>query len=148
MRDIMDRRELLGILGAGAAGLVAMGRGQAHADHEGPPEDHIKILGECAKICSEAASHCLDELRKGGRHAEHYAKAHEAAMDCQAFCVLAATLMARRSPVAQYAHPGAAAACRNFAVACEGLQDDVMKECVQACRECEEICRRMAASTR
>src|SRR3954447_9176147 len=122
----MDRRELLGILGAGAAGLVASGPGPAQADREGPPEDHIKILGECAKICSEAAAHCLDELPRGGRHAECYVKAHEAAMDCQAFCVLAATLMARRSPVARYAHSGAAAACRIFSAACEDLQDDFM----------------------
>ena len=120
----MDRRELLGVLGAGAAGLVALGGGQARADHEGPHDDPIKTLGECAKACDEAAHHCLDELRKGGQHAEDHAKAHEAAMDCQAFCVLTATLMARKSPMAKYAHLGAVAACRDCAEACEGCHDE------------------------
>ena len=42
----MDRRELLGVLGVG--GLVAMRASQARADHEGPNDDPIKTLGECA----------------------------------------------------------------------------------------------------
>ena len=117
----MDRRELLGVLSAGAAGLVALSGGQARADLDGPHDDPIKTLGECAKICDEAAHHCLDELRKGGKHAEDHAKAHEAAMDCRAFCVLAATLMARKSPMARYAHMGAVAACRECAEACDEL---------------------------
>ena len=62
----MDRRELLGVLGAGAAGLVALSGGQARADHEGPRDDPVKTLGELAKLCDEAAAHCLDELRRGG----------------------------------------------------------------------------------
>ncbi len=144
----MDRRELLGVLGAGAAGLIALRGGEARAGLEGPRDDHIKTLGECAKACDEAAQHCLDELRKGGKHAEDHARAHEAAMDCQAFCVLTATLMARKSPMAKYAHQGAVAACGKCAAACEDCRDAIMKECAQMCRECEEICRRMAAGTR
>lgn len=144
----MDRRELLGILGAGAAGLVAWPGGRARADFEGPHDDHIKTLGECAKACDEAARHCLDELYKGGKHAEDHARAHEAAMDCQAFCVLTATLMARKSPMAKHAHLGAVAACGKCASACEGCQDVIMKECAQACRVCEKICRQVVASTR
>ena len=148
MRDIMDRRELLAVLGAGAAGLVALRGGQAHAGIEGPHADHIKTLGECAKICDEAAQHCLDELRKGGKHAEAHAKAHEAVMDCQAFCVLTATLMARKSPMAKYAHQGAVAACRKCAVACEACHDGIMKECAILCRVCEKICHQIVVSAR
>jgi hypothetical protein len=144
----MDRRELLGVLGASAGGLCALRDGQARAGKEGPHDDPIKTLGECAKACDEAAHHCLDELRKGGLHAEHHAKAHEAAMDCQAFCSLTATLMARKSPMAKYAHAGAAAACRSCATACEGIPDDIMKKCVKLCRKCEEMCRHITASTR
>ena len=139
----MDRREMLGILGAGAAGLVALG-GTARADHEGQGHDkHIAITGQCAIVCNQAAHHCLEELRKGGPHAEHHAKAHELAMDCQAFCVLTATLMARSSPLAKYAHVACADACRDCAAACEGHEDEVMKACVAACRECEKVCREM-----
>ncbi len=147
----MDRRELLSVLGAGAAGLLAVGGGSARAQHEHDHEhhqhdDHIETIGRCAKVCNEATHHCLDELRKGGPHAEHHAKAHEAAMDCQAFCVLTATLMARHSPMAKYAHPACADACRDCAAACEGHQDEMMKECVQACRDCEKLCRSMASA--
>ena len=145
----MDRRELLGVLGAGAAGLVAVGGGTARAAHEGHEHDgHIKTLGECAKVCNEAAHHCLDQLKKGGPHADHHAKSHEAAMDCQEFCTLAATLTARSSPMAKYAHQACADACRDCAAACEGQTEDIMKEGVKACRDCEKMCRQMAAGTR
>ena len=145
----MDRRELLGVLGAGAAGLVAVGGGTARAAHEGHEHDgHIKTLGECAKVCNEAAHHCLDQLKKGGPHADHHAKSHEAAMDCQEFCTLAATLTARSSPMAKYAHQACADACRDCAAACEGQTEDIMKDCVKACRDCEKVCRSMAAGTR
>ena len=144
----MDRRQLLGVLSASAAGLVALGGGQALADLEEPYDDPIKTLGECAKICDEAANHCLDELRKGGKHAEAHAKTHEAVMDCQAFCVLTATLMARKSPMAKYAHQGAVAACRKCAVACEACRDGIMKECAILCRVCEKICHQIVVSAR
>ena len=146
----MDRRELLGVLGAGAAGLAAVGGGTARANQHDPHEHdgHIKTIGDCAKVCNEAAHHCLTELKKGGPHAEHHAKAHEAAMDCQAFCVLTATLVARSSPYAKYAHGACADACRDCAAACEGHQDAIMKECVKACRECEKVCRQMGQEAR
>ena len=144
----MDRRQLLGVLSASAAGLVALGGGQAFADLEEPYDDPIKTLGECAKICDEAANHCLDELRKGGKHAEAHAKTHEAVMDCQAFCVLTATLMARKSPMAKYAHQGAVAACRKCAVACEACHNGIMKECAILCRVCEKICHQIVVSAR
>src|SRR3954467_11776853 len=129
--DRMDRRQLLGILEAGAAGLVAAGGGTARADHDHEHDEHIKVIGDCAKVCNEAAHHCLGELKKGGPNAEHHVKAHEAVMDCQAFCVLTATLMARSSPMAAYAHAACADACRDCAAACEGQQADIMKECVK-----------------
>ncbi len=143
----MDRRELLGVLSAGAAGMVAMGGATAQAAKAGPHDEHIKTIGECAIACNEAAHHCLSELRKGSaKHAGHHATAHEAAMDCQAFCTLTATLTARQSPFAKYAHQACADACRDCAAACQGQEDAVMKECVTACLECEKMCRRMSAS--
>jgi hypothetical protein len=141
----MDRRELLGILGVGATGLLAVG-GTARADNEHGHEhdEHIKTIGECVHACNRAAHHCLGELKKGGPHAEHHARSHEATMDCQAFCALTATLMSRSSPYAKYAHRGCADACRDCAAACEGQDDEVMKECVKACQACEKVCREMS----
>ena len=143
----MDRRDLLSALGAGAAGLVALSGGTARADQEQEHGEHVKTIGECALVCNHAAHHCLGELKKGGPHAEHHATSHEAAMDCQAFCALTATLMARSSPYAKYAHGACADACRDCAAACEAQQDEIMKECVKACHECEKVCRQMAGGT-
>ena len=58
-------------------------------------------------------------------------------MDCQAFCVLTVTLMARSSPLAAYAHQACAEACRCCAEECEKGQDEIMKECAKKCRDCE-----------
>jgi len=122
--------------------------GAARADHEGHEHDeHIRTLDNCAKVCNESAHHCLEQAKKGGPHAEHHAKSHEAAMDCQAFCTLTAALMARSSPMAAYAHPACADACRDCAAACEGHTEDIMKECVKACRDCEKMCRQMVKPT-
>jgi len=142
----MDRRELLGLMGIGAAGLMATSaRGAVAAVHE--HDEHLKTIGECAKVCNEAAHHCLGELKKeSSEHREHHARAHELTMDCQAFCVLAVTLMARSSPLAQYAHQACAEACRCCAEECEKGHDEIMKECATKCRECEKTCRSMAKS--
>lgn len=144
----MDRRELLGVLGAGALGITAVAASPARADddkHDHHKHDeHIHVLGHCAKVCNEAAHHCLDALKHGGDNAEKHARSHEAAMDCQAFCVLTATLAARQSPMARYAHQACADACRDCAQACEGQNDPIMLECVKACRECESMCRSMS----
>jgi hypothetical protein len=56
---------------------------------------------------------------------------------------LTATLMARSSPYAKYAHQAYADACRDCATTCEGQQAEIMKECVAACRECEKVCLQM-----
>lgn len=137
----MDRRKLLGVLGAGGLAVVSGTTARAADEHE--HDGHLKTIGDCAKLCNEASHHCLEELRKGGPHAEHHAKAHQAAMDCQEFCVLAATLMARSSPMAVYAHRACADACRDCAAACEGQQAAIMKKCVAACLACEKACRTM-----
>ena len=47
-------------------------------------------------LCNEAARHCFEQLKKGGPHAEHHAKAYEAATDCAAICVL--TISIHESP--------------------------------------------------
>ncbi len=106
--------------------------------------EHVKVIGECAKACNEAAHHCLKKLAEDStQHREHHAKAHELTMDCQAFCTLTASLAARSSPLAHYAHQACAEACRCCADECEKGQGEVMKACAQKCRECERICKTM-----
>jgi hypothetical protein len=142
----MDRREMLGILGAGAAGLTAMAGGSALAQGEGP--QGLQIIDECARICNETATHCLHQLHRsgsGGDQAQNvHLRAHVATMDCQAFCHLTSELVARNSPMAAYAHQACADACRDCAEACDKGQDDAMKRCAEVCRRCEQHCRQQA----
>ena len=141
----MKRRELLAMTGVGAAGLLVGGSARsADADdaHE-VDREHLKKIGECAIVCNMAAHHCLEMLKKegGAEHRATHAKSHEMTMDCQTFCVQAATLMARHSPLAKYAHQACADACRDCAAACEKGEGEIMKKCAEVCRACEEACR-------
>jgi hypothetical protein len=140
----MERRELLALLGAGAAGLMAGGTAKAGDDDKKKEEHHahMKTMGECALICNMTAAHSLMELKKeGSENRELYAKVACATNDCQTFCVQAVTLMARHSPMAMYAHKACADACRDCAEACEKSQDEKIKKCAEICRECERACR-------
>lgn len=137
----MERRNMLGVLGAGAAGLVASG-GTALAQQ---PHEHGKALDDCREVCGKAAHHCLEELRKGAGNREQIARAHEMTMDCQRFCSLATDLTSSSSPVAHHAHAACAEVCRECGEACEkAAGDKVMQECAKTCREAEKHCRMMA----
>jgi hypothetical protein len=80
---IMDRRELLGILGATTAGLAAVIGGTARADEEGHKDDpHHKCADACAHCmhaCEEGFHHCYSQVTSG--KAGH-AKAMHLCVDC------------------------------------------------------------------
>lgn len=142
----MDRRELLTMLGTGAAGLLVTNSANASAaagdDEKQAMHEHLEKMGKCAIVCNATAHHCLEQLKKAnGEEREVHVKALQMTADCQTFCVQAATLMARSSPLAAYAHAACADACRDCAAACDKGHDDMMKKCAEACRECEEACR-------
>ena len=149
----MDRRELLGAFGA-AAGLLAVGAVDARAADE--PEHHhmdkahedcLKACGSCAVACNQMAHHCMHKIIDGVGPVKLHAKAHSLAMDCQAFCVLAATLIARSSDLMVPGCEACAEACRCCAEECEKAKDDeAMKACAAKCRECERSCREMVRS--
>ena len=152
----MDRRELLGVLGAGAVGLAAFAPGgvRGDEDHEGHHHDKIhedcmKACGECARSCNETANHCLGQLRDGSGDRKIHAQVHALTMDCQAFCVLSATLIARSSDLMQYSCEACADACRDCAEACDKHPaSEMVKECAESCRKCERSCRAMVKSMR
>ena len=63
----MDRRELLGVLGTTAAGLVAVTGRAAGAVHQGlhHNETHeacIKACQECSRSCNETFHHCYEQV--------------------------------------------------------------------------------------
>ncbi|WP_337175970.1 hypothetical protein [Paludisphaera sp.] len=143
---MMERRELLTLFGAGAAGLMVAGTTRADDEKDGKDKEkhhaHMKVMGECALICNMVSAHCLKELAKQeGEHSELHAEIACATNDCQTFCVQAVTLMARHSKMAPHAHHACADACRDCAAVCEKSQDEKIKKCAEICRECERLCR-------
>jgi hypothetical protein len=119
----MDRRDLLGVLGVGAVGLIAAPGREARAQH---PHHHGKLHGDCLKaceacatVCNETFHHCFYQVKDG--HADHHPTA-----------VLTIACLA------------CADACKLCATECSKHDDPQMKECVAACRACETACRAMA----
>ena len=139
----MERRELLTLLGAGAAGLMATGSAGADDDDKKKADhDHLMTMGKCAAVCNMTTTHCLSEIQKdGSENRGSLAKIATFTNDCQSFCLQAVTLMARKSPMAAYAHKACADACRDCADACEKSTDEQIKACAEACRACERACR-------
>ena len=141
----MDRRDLLGVLGAGAVGLIAASGREARAQH---PHHHDKLHGDCLKaceacatVCNETFHHCFEKVKDG--HADHHQIA-VVTIDCQEFCGLTSELMARESPLISIACLACADACKACAAVCRQHDDPQMKECVEACKKCEAACREMA----
>jgi len=151
------RRELLGVLGTGAAGLALLtnrseaAAGQAAASKDEPTGHdprHAAIMKECDEACGHCEAtcnmsfhHCIAQAAAG--KAEH-AKMAQLVIDCAAFCNLSATMIARHSPLMIESCRACEEACRRCAAECDSAASDaMMKSCATACRRCEESCRNM-----
>ncbi len=104
------RREMLGVLGTGAAGLAlltnrseaaagqAPASGDAHANHDPRHAEMLKecdeACGHCEAACNAAFHHCISQAAAG--KSEH-AKMAQLVIDCAAFCTLSATMISRHS---------------------------------------------------
>src|SRR5256885_9662132 len=63
---------------------------------------HTRLQGDWSSdVCSSDL--CLEQLSAGSGDRKTHARVHELTMDCQEFCVLSATLVARGSDLMQYA---------------------------------------------
>jgi hypothetical protein len=153
----MVRREMLGALGLGAAGLLAAapeasaqdtGRFRYRSQLDKMHVDCLDACTACSAVCNEASQHCLMELQKRSEHSEHHARSHHLTMDCADMCSVSAALIARQSPLIAAQCNACAEACRQCAEACDAhaATADIMKECARICRECEKTCREMARS--
>lgn len=142
---MIHRRNVLGAMGLGTAALAVTGAARAqHEEHKHGHGDHLEVMARCARACAEAASHCLGELRRQSGNSEKHADALAHTAACEQFCTLSASQAACGSPLASIAHEANARACDACAKACEGMDDQVMKDCIESCRECAEVCRAMA----
>lgn len=148
---MMDRREMLGALGAGAIGLSAL---SAQADDSSADacctldkahEDCLKACGDCAKACDMTFNHCYNEVAEGKK--EH-AKAMRLAADCAAFCGLSACMIAKHSPLMVHSCAACAEACRTTAAEVGRFDSQPMKDAARKLHECEQSCRTMVANMR
>jgi hypothetical protein len=144
-----NRRELLGVLGAGAAGFgLLSSRSEAGDEQDHGGSGHSAMLkscaeacGHCEAACNEAFHHCIAQAAAG--KPEH-AKMAQMVIDCAAFCTLSAALIARHSALMVESCRACAEACRRCAEECgSSTSHEVMKNCVESCRRCEESCRNM-----
>ena len=144
------RREVLGALGTGAAGLafvaskteVAAGQsGEDDPKHAGMRNSCCDACGECAKACNKAFHHCVEQAAAGkSRHA----KMAQIVADCAAFCALSAEMINRQSAMMVSSCRACAEVCRQCAQECQTFDTDLdMKICLDACERCEESCRNM-----
>jgi hypothetical protein len=141
----MDRRELLGVLGTTAAGLVAMsgravGAGQQALHHSEAHNDCILACQECSRSCNETFHHCYQQVAQGKK--EH-AKALRMVADCAQFCNLSSDMVASDSPLMVYSCAACAEACKACATECDKHEASEMKNCAKACYACEKTCRAM-----
>lgn len=138
----MDRRQMLGVIGAGAAGLVnATGRqtqAQQAQQHDTVHAECLKACTECANVCSETFHESLSHLKN-----EHHVRLTELTLDCQEFCALSAKLIGRRSPLLRVSCSACAEACKTCAEECLKHDDAQVKACATACQACEKSCRTM-----
>ncbi len=142
----MNRRELLGILGAGAAGLTAfagnrVSADEPHAEHAGHFNQCAKACADCLQECNSCYHHCAGLVTEG--HKDH-AKTMKFCVDCGEICSAAAKLAARQSMLAAILCDACAKACDECNAACEKFPDDKhMAKCAKACRDCATACRDM-----
>ena len=143
----MDRREMLGILGAGAVGaaLVAKnavaqdGHDHAHA-HDKTHEDCLKACTACAKSCDETFHHCYMMVAEGKKD---HAKPLHMLSDCASFCGLSACMIARHSPLMVDSCGACADACKKTLAVVEKFDSPEMKMAAEKLKACEKSCTEM-----
>jgi hypothetical protein len=146
----MRRRELLGVLGAGTAGLAALSTASTYAQaphekdaahrHDQTHEACLKTCADCAKMCDETFHHCYMQVAEGKRD---HAKPLHLVSDCAGFCALSACMIAKHSPLMVHSCASCAEACKATAAEVEKFDSPEMKAAAKSLRTCEASCRDM-----
>ncbi len=141
----MDRREMIGIVGAGAIGLTTLASREGRADEPSAKLDEVhkeclEACGDCARACDMAANHCLDQVALGNKS---HARPLRFTTDCAGFCTLAATNIARHSPLMAISCEACGSACRETLGVVSSSDLPEMKAAIVALERCEKSCRAM-----
>ena len=143
----MNRRDLLGLLGASAAGFTALAAygsgpaGETDHNHGGPFDQCAKACSDCLRECESCAHHCANLVASGEK--DHLRTLGTCA-DCAEVCTAAAKVVSRHGPLAGTICESCFKACGMCAAECEKhSQDEHMKRCAIACRDCAKACRDM-----
>ncbi len=144
------RREILGALATGAAGLALVVKKSEGSDgpsgdddpkHAAMKKSCCDACGDCAVACNKAFHHCLEQASAGK---PRHAKMAQTVADCAAFCALSAEMISRQSMMMILSCRACADACLRCAQECQIFDTDIdMKICSDACQRCEESCRNM-----
>jgi hypothetical protein len=142
----MDRREMLGMMGAGAAGLAALSGREALAQHEAHGKlaavhkECLEACSDCAKTCDMTFHHCYTQVAEGKR--DHAKPLHFVA-DCAGFCALSACNIAKHSPLMVYSCEACGNACKETLAVVSKFDSDEMKAATRALTRCEKACAAM-----
>ena len=141
----MDRREMLGVLGASAVGLTALaGRevnaSQGSAKLDAVHKECLEACSDCAKSCDMTYNHCLMQVAEGKK--EH-AKPLRYVADCAGFCALSACNIAKMSPLMAYSCAACADACHATLASVSKFDSEEMKAAAKDLARCEKSCRAM-----
>jgi hypothetical protein len=141
----MDRREMLGVLGATAAGLTAAGGSAAVAQHH-EDDIHEKCAAACvtcAKACNQGFHHCYKMVLEGQK--EH-AKSMHILVDCGDICATAGKLVARMSPLMVHTCAACGDSCDDTLKVVEPLHKGhtgEMHAVIETLQKCRDSCREM-----
>ena len=139
-KSIMNRREVLGVVGAAAIGLGAVGTAGAQEKPKvGPADKAAAACADCLVECSKCMRHCVTQLAAGKKE---YAKCAELCGDCMECCACAAKCC--HGPLAHIVCEACAKCCEACAAECEKIaSDEVLKACAKSCRDCAKACHAM-----
>ena len=144
----MKRRTMLGALGASAAGLATIARASdakiigdepAHR-HDAIHKECLDACSDCARMCDETFHHCYVQVAEGKRD---HAKSLHLVSDCEGFCSLSASMIAKHSPLMAASCMACAEACKMTAAEVEKFDQPEMKAAAKALRRCVTSCNEM-----
>ncbi len=141
----MNRRQLMGTLGAGGVALFAAGTASAAQRDQGAHGEHFdmcaKACADCQIECQSCNHHCAQLLAEGQKQ---HLQTMKLCADCGDVCAAAANIVARHGALSAAICESCAKACDECGKACEKFPDDKhMKACAEECKKCAKACREM-----